>query len=165
MSSSRIKMQKKAVFPGSFDPFTAGHEALVIKGLEIFDEIIIAVGVNSDKKGFLPIDKRIDLIKTVFKNNHRVQVKSYSCLTVDFCKENGATHILRGLRNAADFEYENNIAQVNRLISNDIETVFLLSQPEHAALSSSIVRELIRYNKDVKMFLPSGVDFEYFFNL
>ncbi|MBQ3657785.1 MAG: pantetheine-phosphate adenylyltransferase [Bacteroidales bacterium] len=158
-------MQKKAVFPGSFDPFTAGHEALVIKGLEIFDEIIIAVGVNSDKKGFLPVDKRIDLIKTVFKNNHRVQVKSYSCLTVDFCKENGATHILRGLRNAADFEYENNIAQVNRLISNGIETVFLLSQPEHAALSSSIVRELIRYNKDVKMFLPSGGDFEYFFNL
>ncbi|MCR4560002.1 MAG: pantetheine-phosphate adenylyltransferase [Bacteroidales bacterium] len=157
-------MQKIAVFPGSFDPFTAGHEALVLKGLDLFDSIIVAVGVNSDKKGFMPLEKRLELIETVFKNNRRIQVRSYSNLTVDFCKENGVTHILRGLRNAADFEYENNIAQINRLISGNIETVFLLSRPEHAAVSSSIVRELIRYKKDVKMFLPSGIDFEYFFN-
>lgn len=157
-------MQKIAVFPGSFDPFTAGHEALVLKGLDLFDSIIVAVGVNSDKKGFMPLEKRLELIENVFKNNRRIQVRSYSNLTVDFCKENGVTHILRGLRNAADFEYENNIAQINRLISGNIETVFLLSRPEHAAVSSSIVRELIRYKKDVKMFLPSGIDFEYFFN-
>ena len=157
-------MQKIAVFPGSFDPFTAGHEALVLKGLDLFDSIIVAVGVNSDKKGFMPLEKRLELIETVFKNNRRIQVRSYSNLTVDFCKENGVTHILRGLRNAADFEYENNIAQINRLISGNIETVFLLSRPEHAAVSSSIVRELIRYKKDVKMFLPSGIDFESFFN-
>ena len=157
-------MQKIAVFPGSFDPFTAGHEALVLKGLDLFDSIIVAVCVNSDKKGFMPLEKRLELIETVFKNNRRIQVRSYSNLTVDFCKENGVTHILRGLRNAADFEYENNIAQINRLISGNIETVFLLSRPEHAAVSSSIVRELIRYKKDVKMFLPSGIDFEYFFN-
>ena len=157
-------MQKIAVFPGSFDPFTAGHEALVLKGLDLFDSIIVAVGVNSDKKGFMPLEKRLELIETVFKNNRRIQVRSYSNLTVDFCKENGVTHILRGLRNAADFEYENNIAQINRLISGNIETVFLLSRPEHVAVSSSIVRELIRYKKDVKMFLPSGIDFEYFFN-
>jgi len=157
-------MQKIAVFPGSFDPFTVGHEALVLKGLDLFDSIIVAVGVNSDKKGFMPLEKRLELIETVFKNNRRIQVRSYSNLTVDFCKENGVTHILRGLRNAADFEYENNIAQINRLISGNIETVFLLSRPEHAAVSSSIVRELIRYKKDVKMFLPSGIDFEYFFN-
>jgi len=112
----------------------------------------------------MPLEKRLELIETVFKNNRRIQVRSYSNLTVDFCKENGVTHILRGLRNAADFEYENNIAQINRLISGNIETVFLLSRPEHAAVSSSIVRELIRYKKDVKMFLPSGIDFEYFFN-
>ena len=101
-------MQKIAVFPGSFDPFTAGHEALVLKGLDLFDSIIVAVGVNSDKKGFMPLEKRLELIETVFKNNRRIQVRSYSNLTVDFCKENGVTHILRGLRNAADFEYENN---------------------------------------------------------
>lgn len=157
-------MQKTAVFPGSFDPFTAGHESLVLRGLELFDNIIVAVGVNADKKGFMPLEKRLGLIETVFKNNRRVQVRSYSNLTVDFCKENGVTHILRGLRNAADFEYENNIAQINRLLSGNVETVFLLSLPEHAAVSSSIVRELIRYKKDVKMFLPRGVDFEYFFN-
>lgn len=157
-------MQKTAVFPGSFDPFTAGHESLVLRGLELFDNIIVAVGVNADKKGFMPLEKRLGLIETVFKNNRRVQVRSYSNLTVDFCKENGVTHILRGLRNAADFEYENNIAQINRLLSGNVETVFLLSLPEHAAVSSSIVRELIRYKKDVKMFLPSGIDFEYFFN-
>ena len=149
-------MQKTAVFPGSFDPFTAGHESLVLRGLELFDNIIVAVGVNADKKGFMPLEKRLGLIETVFKNNRRVQVRSYSNLTVDFCKENGVTHILRGLRNAADFEYENNIAQINRLLSGNVETVFLLSLPEHAAVSSSIVRELIRYKKDVKMFLPSG---------
>lgn len=157
-------MQKTAVFPGSFDPFTAGHESLVLRGLELFDNIIVAVGVNADKKGFMPLEKRLELIETVFKNNRRVQVRSYSNLTVDFCKENGVTHILRGLRNAADFEYENNIAQINRLLSGNVETVFLLSLPEHAAVSSSIVRELIRYKNDVKMFLPSGIDFEYFFN-
>ena len=157
-------MQKTAVFPGSFDPFTAGHESLVLRGLELFDNIIVAVGVNADKKGFMPLEKRLGLIETVFKNNRRVQVRSYSNLTVDFCKENGVTHILKGLRNAADFEYENNIAQINRLLSGNVETVFLLSLPEHAAVSSSIVRELIRYKKDVKMFLPSGIDFEYFFN-
>ncbi|MBQ5452205.1 MAG: pantetheine-phosphate adenylyltransferase [Bacteroidales bacterium] len=157
-------MQKTAVFPGSFDPFTAGHESLVLRGLELFDNIIVAVGVNADKKGFMPLEKRLGLIETVFKHNRRVQVRSYSNLTVDFCKENGVTHILRGLRNAADFEYENNIAQINRLLSGNVETVFLLSLPEHAAVSSSIVRELIRYKKDVKMFLPSGIDFEYFFN-
>ena len=157
-------MQKTAVFPGSFDPFTAGHESLVLRGLELFDNIIVAVGVNADKKGFMPLEKRLELIETVFKNNRRVQVRSYSNLTVDFCKENGVTHILRGLRNAADFEYENNIAQINRLLSGNVETVFLLSLPEHAAVSSSIVGELIRYKNDVKMFLPSGIDFEYFFN-
>ena len=156
-------MQKTAVFPGSFDPFTAGHESLVLRGLELFDNIIVAVGVNADKKGFMPLEKRLGLIETVFKNNRRVQVRSYSNLTVDFCKENGVTHILRGLRNSADFEYENNIAQINRLLSGNVETVFLLSLPEHAAVSSSIVRELIRYKKDVKMFLPSGIDFDCFF--
>jgi pantetheine-phosphate adenylyltransferase len=157
-------MQKTAVFPGSFDPFTIGHESLILRGLNIFDRIIVAVGVNLEKKGgFMPLEKRLEFIKTVFKGNDRIRVASYTNLTVDFCKENGASHILRGLRNSTDYEYEHSIAEVNRLMSSEVETVFLLSLPEYTSLSSSIVREIIHYKRDARKFLPAGIDFEYFF--
>ncbi len=157
------KMYRTAVFPGSFDPFTVGHESLVIRGLNLFDKIIIAVGINSEKHGFMPIEKRIELIKTVFKDSPRVEIKTYTNLTVDFCKENGATHILRGVRNSGDYEYEHSIAEVNRLMQPEIETVFLLALPEYTSLSSSIAREIIHYKRDARKFLPQGIDFEYFF--
>ncbi|MCQ2974796.1 MAG: pantetheine-phosphate adenylyltransferase [Bacteroidales bacterium] len=156
-------MKKIAVFPGSFDPLTVGHESLINRGLEIFDKIIIAVGVNSEKRGFLPIEKRLELIKTVFKSQERVIVKTYSNLTVDFCIENGATHILRGLRTSADFEYERAIAQVNRLMKPEVDSIFLLSHPEYSSVSSSLVREIVHYKGDARKFLPSSIDFEYFF--
>ena len=157
-------MLKTAVFPGSFDPFTIGHESLVLRGLNIFDRIIVAVGVNMEKKGgFMPLEKRLEMIKSIFEGNDRVLVKTYTNLTVDFCKENGATHILRGLRNSTDYEYEHSIAEVNRLMSPEIETVFLLSLPEYTSLSSSIAREIIRYKRDARKFLPANINFEHFF--
>ncbi len=156
-------MERIAVFPGSFDPITAGHESLVSRGLNIFDKIIVGVGVNADKHGFLPFEKRLELIKSVFKGNSRVMVKTYENLTVDFCIENGASHILRGLRTSADFEYERSIAQVNKTLRPQIDTVFLLALPEFSSVSSSLVREVIHYRGDARKFLPLGIDFEYFF--
>lgn len=156
-------MDKTAVFPGSFDPFTVGHESLIIRGLNIFDKIIVAVGVNSEKKCFLSVEKRIELIRCVFKNNDRVEVKTYNNLTVDFCVENGVNHILRGLRTSADFEYERAIAQVNRLMRPEVDTTFLLSKAEYSGVSSSLIREVVMYKGDARNFLPEGIDFEYFF--
>ena len=156
-------MENIAVFPGSFDPFTAGHESLIKRGLRMFDRIIIAVGINSEKKGFLPIEKRLELIESVFRSESRVEVKTYGSLTVDFCIENGARHILRGLRSSADFEYERSIAQTNRLLRPEVDTVFLLSHPEFTSVSSSLVREIVQYHGDARKFLPEGIDFEHFF--
>lgn len=156
-------MEKIAVFPGSFDPLTVGHESLILRGLEIFDKIIVAVGINNDKRGFLPVEKRLELIKSVFAGRDRIIVKTYSNLTVDFCIENNATHILRGLRTSADFEYERAIAQVNRLMKPEVDSVFLLSHPEYSSVSSSLVREIVQYKGDARKFLPEGIDFEHFF--
>ncbi|MBR4265705.1 MAG: pantetheine-phosphate adenylyltransferase [Bacteroidales bacterium] len=157
-------MGKTAVFPGSFDPFTIGHQSLIKRGLDIFDKIIIAVGINSQKKGFMPIEKRLELIKSVFQGEKRVEVKTFSNLTVDFCKENKARHILRGIRSSTDYEYEHSIAEANRLMSPEIETVFILALPEYTSLSSSVVREIISYKRDARKFLPAGINYEYFFN-
>lgn len=156
-------MEKIAVFPGSFDPLTVGHESLILRGLEIFDKIIVAVGINNDKRGFLPVEKRLELIKSVFAGRDRIIVKTYSNHTVDFCIENNAMHILRGLRTSADFEYERAIAQVNRLMKPEVDSVFLLSHPEYSSVSSSLVREIVQYKGDARKFLPEGIDFEYFF--
>ena len=154
---------RTAVFPGSFDPFTAGHESLIKRGLEIFDKIIIAVGVNMEKKGFMPMERRIELIKDVMKGESRVEVKTYKNLTADFCIENNAYHILRGLRASTDFEYERSIATTNRLLKPKVDTVFLLSLPEYTSISSSLVREIIKYKGDARNFLPAGIDFEHYF--
>ena len=151
-------MKKIAVFPGSFDPFTIGHEAIIIRALRLFDEIIIAVGANALKKSFYSLATRKEMITKVFQNEPRVRVDHYEGLTVDFCKKNGAGYIIRGLRTAADFEFERAIAQVNKVMASDIESVFLLTVPEHSHINSSIVRDIIRNGGDASVFVPAVIN-------
>ena len=147
---------KKAVFPGSFDPITLGHVDLIYRGLEIFDEIIIAIGVNADKKQLFPLEDKIQQIKNTFINEPRIKVTSYKGLTVDFCKSVNSKYILRGLRNSSDFNYEQSIAQTNSSLSL-IESVFLISSPQLAHISSTIVRDIIRNEGDYKSLVPKSV--------
>ena len=147
------------MFPGSFDPFTIGHENIVNRGLDIFDEIVVAVGYNAKKDGFLPLENRLRLIREVFKDETRVKVSSYTSLTVEYAKEVKATYLLRGLRTSADFEYERAIAQVNKLMNSGVESVFLLTAPEYTPIASTIVRDIIRHDGDVSRFMPKGIDY------
>ncbi len=147
-------MKRIAVFPGSFDPITKGHESIVVRAIDLFDEIIIAIGDNSDKKSLFPIDKRLEWIKAVFSKYNSVSVEKYAGLTVDYCKNKNAKYILRGLRTAADFEFERSIGQTNKLLNTEIETVFLLTTSELSSISSSIVREVYKHNGDVSHFIP-----------
>lgn len=157
---------KRAIFPGSFDPFTIGHESIVRRAFSLFDEIIIAIGVNTNKPGFFPVETRLSWIKKVFKNNNKVLIDSYDGLTVDYCKKIHANYILRGIRTSADFEYERAIAQVNKKMHPEIETVFLLTKPEHTPINSSIVRDIIRHGGDASEFLPKAIQIDpYDFNL
>ena len=149
---------KKAIFPGSFDPITIGHVDIVKRGIKVFDEIIIAVGDNIDKKYMFPKEKRVEFVKQTFKNYDNINIESYDGLTVDFCKKNNIEFMIRGLRNPADFEFEKSIALTNREMT-DIETIFFLTSPENSFISSSIVRDLIRNNGDYKLFIPKGITF------
>jgi len=149
---------KKAVFPGSFDPITIGHVDIVKKGIKVFDEIIIAIGDNTDKKYMFPKEKRVEFVKQTFNNYDNIKIESYDGLTVDFCKKNNIEFMIRGLRNPADFEFEKSIALTNREMT-DIETIFFLTSPENSFISSSIVRDLIRNNGDYKLFIPKGITF------
>jgi pantetheine-phosphate adenylyltransferase len=151
-------MKRIAVFPGSFDPITIGHESIVRRALDMFDEIIIAVGANSLKMSFYPLATRKAMISEVFKNEPRIRVDHYEGLTVDYCRRNGAGYLLRGLRTAADFEFERAIAQVNKALYPEIETVFLLTVPEHSYINSTIVRDIIRSGGDATIFVPSAVN-------
>jgi pantetheine-phosphate adenylyltransferase len=151
-------MKKVAVFPGSFDPFTIGHEAIVLRALDLFDEIIIAVGANALKKSYFSLKTRKEMISRVFKKEPHVKVDHYEGLTVDYCRKNGAKYILRGLRTAADFEFERAIAQVNRAMAPEIDSVFLLTVPEHTPINSTIVRDIIRSGGDASKFVPSSID-------
>jgi pantetheine-phosphate adenylyltransferase len=151
-------MNKIAVFPGSFDPFTIGHEAIVRRALNLFDEIIIAVGANTLKKNFYSLATRKEMISLVFKNEPRVRVDHYEGLTVDYCRKNGAGFLIRGLRTSADFEFERAIAQVNKVMAPDVETVFLLTVPEHSHINSSIVRDIIINGGDASRFVPSVIN-------
>ena len=151
-------MKKTAVFPGSFDPFTIGHEGIVRRALCLFDEIIIAVGANALKKSYYPLNTRKEMIARVFENDPRIRVDHYEGLTVDYCLRNGAGYILRGLRTAADFEFERAIAQVNKVLTMDVESVFLLTIPEHTHINSSIVRDIIRSGGDASIFVPSAIN-------
>tara|TARA_Y100000746_G_scaffold30655_1_gene23127 strand:+ start:3410 stop:3862 length:453 start_codon:yes stop_codon:yes gene_type:complete len=147
---------KKAVFPGSFDPITIGHLDIVERAIKVFDEIIIAVGDNTNKKYMFPKEKRVEFVKQTFYNYDNVKIESYDGLTVDFCRKNNIEFMIRGLRNPADFEFEKSIALTNREMT-DIETIFLLTSPENSFISSSIVRDLIRNNGDYKLFIPKGI--------
>jgi len=152
-------MQRIAVFPGSFDPITKGHESVVKRAIPLFDKIIIAIGYNAEKKeSFFPLEKRIRWIKKVFENEPKVEVLEFSGLTVDFCKKLNASFILRGLRTSADFEFERAIAQTNRFLNAHIETVFLLTTPEHTPINSTIVREVIKNHGDASIFVPDCID-------
>lgn len=149
---------KKAIFPGSFDPFTIGHESIVKRALPMFDNIVIMIGFNANKKSFFPIEKRLKWINQVFKDEKKVEVRVHEGLTVDFCKEIGAGYILRGLRTSADFEYERAIAQINKKMHPEIETVFLLTLPEHTPVNATIIRDILFHGGDASMFLPAGLD-------
>lgn len=150
-------MTKRAVFPGSFDPITRGHENIILRALPLFDEIIVAVGLNIEKKGYFRVEDRINWIKDVFADNPKIKVESYSGLTVDFCRLVDATYILRGLRTSADFEFERTVGQVNKKLHPSIETVFLLTTPEFTSINSSIVRDVYKNGGDVRIFIPEAV--------
>ncbi|MDR0558762.1 MAG: pantetheine-phosphate adenylyltransferase [Prevotellaceae bacterium] len=144
---------KRAIFPGSFDPFTVGHKALVLRSLKLFDEITVAAGFNSEKKYMFDISTRLKIIETTFKDNPKVRVESYSGLTVDLCRSLDTYFLIRGLRTASDFEFERAIGQINKQLEQRIETVFMLIAPEHSAISSSIVRDILLNGGDASMFL------------
>ncbi len=147
-------MKRIAVFPGSFDPFTKGHEDIVNRSLKLFDEVIIAVGHNSNKKRYFPIELMMTKIKSAFEGDDRVVVEIYDELTAILATKFKAQFLVRGLRNTTDFEYENSISQINKYLNKDLETVFLITSPELAPISSSIIREVHRYGGDVSPFLP-----------
>lgn len=143
-----------AVFPGSFDPFTLGHYDIVIRSLRLFDEVIIALGHNSQKKRHFDVHLMIAKIQEAFKNYPQVKVVTYDELTADFARRHNARFLVRGLRNTTDFEYENSISQVNRHLNEDLETVFLITSPLYASISSTITREVHKYGGDIRPFLP-----------
>ncbi len=149
---------KTAIFPGSFDPFTTGHESIVNRGLDLFDKIIIGVGHNTTKNSFFPLEKRVAWIEQLFAGEPKISVASYEGLTIDFAKKHNAKYILRGLRTAADFEYERAIAQMNKTLSQGLESVFLLTTPELTPVTSTIVRDIIRHGGDASMFIPDALD-------
>ena len=149
---------KRAVFPGSFDPLTIGHESIIRRALPIFDEIIIAVGHNVSKQGYFSLEKRKNWIKSVFSDEPKIKIDDFSGLTIDYCKKVKAGYLLRGLRTSADFEYERAIAQVNKAMFEGIETIFLLTMPEHTPVNSTIVRDIIRNGGDAAKFLPKGMN-------
>lgn len=148
---------KRAIFPGTFDPFTIGHYSIVKRALTFMDEIVIGIGINENKHTYFPIDKRVDMIQKLYKDEPRIKVMAYDSLTIDFAKEIGAGFIVRGIRTVKDFEYEETIADINRKLAN-IETILLFTEPEMTCISSTIVRELLGYKKDISMFLPEGME-------
>ena len=147
---------RKAIFPGSFDPITLGHLDIIERGLPLFDEIVIAIGINADKKYMFPLEKRVQFIEETFKDEPKISVSTYTGLTTDYCKEINADFILRGLRNPADFEFEKAIAQTNRKLSG-IDTVFFLTSADTSFISSSIVRDVHRNGGDIRGLVPDSV--------
>ena len=152
-------MSKKiALFPGTFDPFTLGHHDIVIRGLKIFDEICVAIGNNPKKERFFDVDFIKKKILKLYSQNSRISVISYNKLTAEVAKENKANYILRGLRNTTDFEFENSISQINRDLNKSLETVFLITSPNLAPISSTIIRDVINYGGDINKYLPYKID-------
>ncbi len=149
--------KKIAVFPGSFDPITRGHESIIHRCLSLFDEIVIGIGYNSNKHYYFSQDRREHFIKQTFTGESKIKVMRYSGLTVDFCKEIGAQYILRGLRTSADYEFERAIAQMNRAMSPEIDTIFVVADPALSHISSTIVRDILLFQGDVTKFIPEAV--------
>lgn len=149
-----------AIFPGSFDPFTRGHEAIVRRALSLFDRIIIGVGVNPDKTGFLTPANRVCLIEDLFRKDSRITVRQYNSLTVEFCRDMQATHIIRGLRNTTDLQYEQNLESLGRRLAPEIESVYILTETQYVDISSSAIREFHHFGADVKVLMPKGIRIE-----
>lgn len=150
-------MKRRALFPGSFDPFTAGHLNILKRALTMFDEVIVAVGINQDKRGFFSMDQRIDIINQATADLDGVSVLKYDNLTIDICAELGVNHMVRGVRNMLDFETERTIADMNRRLAPDIETIIIPTAQEFAHISSSAVRDLLKHKGDTSLFLPEVV--------
>lgn len=150
-------MKRIALFPGSFDPFTAGHLNILQRALTMFDEIVVAVGVNQDKRGFFDMDARMDIIRQATRGLEGVSVIKYDGLTIDVCKELGIKHIVRGVRNMIDFETERSIADANRRLAPDVDTIIIPTVQDFAHISSSAVRDILRHHGDTSLFLPEGV--------
>jgi pantetheine-phosphate adenylyltransferase len=153
-------MQRIAVFPGSFDPITLGHQDVVLRAIPLFDRIIIGIGHNSAKRGLFSISRRRQMIAQVFSGHPSVSVEAYEGLTADFCKRVGATRILRGLRNGMDLEFERSIADAHLRLVPGLETVFLLSSPQFMAINSTIVRDVLHHGGDATSFVPAGIDLD-----
>jgi len=145
---------KVAIFPGSFDPITNGHIDLVRRFAPLFDKIIVAVGINSAKKGLFSLEQRLKWLEEVFEDDDKIDVGQFQGLTVNFCREQKAKYLIRGLRNASDFDYEKTISQLNNIIGDDVETLFFISKPEYSHISSTIVREIIKGKGDISTFVP-----------
>jgi pantetheine-phosphate adenylyltransferase len=152
-------MKRIALFPGTFDPITIGHLNILERALPLFDEIVVGIGHNSTKTTLFPLAQREGWIRQIFKDIPKVTVSSYEGLTVDFCRKINANYILRGLRNMSDFDYEKNIAQMNKLVQENVESVFLMCDPAYTPISSSVVRDLIRNGGDAAPYLPKEVVF------
>lgn len=150
-------MDRICLFPGTFDPVTKGHTDVIERAVSLFDKLIIGVGINSTKQPMFSIDQRVGWIKDIFRDDPRIEVRSYEGLTVNFCDTIGARYILRGIRYISDFEYEKAIADMNRLLSPHIETIFLTCSPVYSTTSSTLVRDVIRHGGDVSLFLPAEV--------
>jgi pantetheine-phosphate adenylyltransferase len=151
-------MTKIAVFPGSFSPFSIGHQSVIEKALPLFDKIIISIGINSEKDQYFSIQERMQWIESVYTGNKKIEIKRYEGLTVDFCKKEGANFILRGLRDSHDFKFEKNIAQMNKDLNPDIETIFIITPPELSHISSSLIRDIIKNGGDVSKFIPKEIN-------
>lgn len=150
-------MKTSAVFPGSFDPITKGHESVVLRSLDLFDNITVAIGINAEKKYLFPLEQRLQWLTEVFAPYPQISIAAYDGLTTDFCKKNNINFILRGLRTAADFEFERGIGQMNKKIFPAIESVFLLALPEYNSLCSSIIRDIYRNGGDISQFIPDKI--------
>ena len=148
---------KRAIFPGTFDPFTVGHYSVVERALTFMDEIVIGIGINEAKNTYFSIEKRLQVIRDFYKDEPRVKVEAYRNLTVDFALEQDAKFIIRGIRTVKDFEYEESIADINRKLAN-VETLLLFTEPELSCVSSTLVRELLSYDKDISQFIPDGMN-------
>jgi pantetheine-phosphate adenylyltransferase len=152
---------KRAVFPGSFDPITSGHVDIVKRALPLFDEIVVAIGVNTQKKTLFSLEQRKEWLERVFEKEEKVKVGHFEGLTVHYCKKIDAGYLLRGLRNASDFDYEKTISQLNNIVGDNIETIFLISRPSFSHISSTIVREIIIGKGDARPFIPKEVKIDY----